>query len=172
MAHQDKKKSHLSQISRFSRKKTSLTLQPPWEPVFLGALRGILAALGSHCFLCGNKEQWMQGRLGGQILPACDKPGVCMSRVCRGSPSQGHPAALLCCRPIALGSCWLMGQTLDGAHGGLEQDPSEVLGTAGRLHLEIIVNNSSPACFSTQLKGFSSHCHSGGGLPSLPSCTM
>lgn len=37
----------------------------------------------------------------------------------------------------------------------------------------LLMHSSSPACFSIQLKvGFSSHCHRGGELPSLPSCTM
>lgn len=46
-----------------------------------------------------------------------------------------------------------MGQTLGGAHGGLEQDPPEVLGPAGRLHLEIINAQFVPSLLFHTVKG-------------------
>lgn len=46
-----------------------------------------------------------------------------------------------------------MGQTLGGAHERLEQDPPEVLGTAGRLHLEITDAQFLPSLLFHTAKG-------------------
>lgn len=91
----------------------------------------------------------------------------------RSNPAPCGAIPPPCCRPIAQGSHWLMGQTLElagGFRGTLLRSLGQREGCTQRLQMHQI---PAPTCFTTQLKvGFLSCCSGGEELPALPICTM